>query len=111
VKTTLGQLRETIRQLLEFGVDDDLRNSAGFLAGGAGISNQHRDRENTLMNPPPGLGDDEQQDNDEDDEQRQLKGQAGARVYDREGGAAGSVVGRKSNRQDRNALLGEPHRW
>lgn len=63
------------------------------------------------MNPPPGLGDDEEQDDDEDDEHRQLKGQAGARVYDREGGASGSVVGRKSNRQNRKALPGQPHRW
>ena len=110
MRTTLGQLRETIRQLLEFGVDDDLRNSAGLCAGGAGISNQHRDRENTLMNPPPGLGDEwERQDDEEDDEQK--KGQAGARVYDREGEAAGSVIGRKSNRQNRKALAGEPHRW
>lgn len=80
----MGELRERLGRLLEFGVDDDNRYSAGvFMAGG--VDSGHRDRESSIMDPPPGLGDDADKDEDFDEER---KGQAGARVYDRAGGPA-----------------------
>ncbi len=81
----MSRLRQLIR---EFGLDTDMRNMAGT-AGGVGANVAHRDRE-SIMNPPPGLGD-EGPDQDMDPDM-QLKNQPGARVYDRAGGEARVAV-------------------
>jgi len=80
----LGRLRRLIR---EFGLDADMRNMAGsFMDFGA--DGAHRDRESSLMNPPPGLGGTEE--DDENTDGTQEKSQPGARNADRRGGASGS---------------------
>ena len=76
MKLTLGRLRRLIR---EFGLDADMRNMAGScmdLGGG-----NARDKESSLLNPPPGLGG--PQEDDEDSSEWQEKSQPGARVADR----------------------------
>jgi hypothetical protein len=86
VKLTVRQLRRLIR---EFGVDTENRLSAGlFMAGG--VSNQHRDRESTLMNPPPGLGAPEEEETEESEKDVEKKSQFAVRVSDRHGGEVGS---------------------
>ena len=66
---------------MEFGVDDTNRNDAGFFMAG-GVSAGDRDRESSLMNAPPGMGDDQEKEDDSDYEE-QRKSQVGARVADR----------------------------
>ena len=83
MRLTLRELKRAVKRLLEFGVDDTLRHEAGlFMAGG--VSDQHRDRESSLLNPPPGLGDDWQKE-DDDDYTEQEPSQPGARVAKRAG--------------------------
>jgi hypothetical protein len=86
---TLKELRLRVARLLEFGVDDTLRNDAGFFMAG-GVSNQHRDREASLVNAPPGLGDD-QEPEDNDDYTEQEPSQPGARASKRAGRQSGSI--------------------
>ena len=86
MRITLRELRRRIRQLIEHGVDTEMRLSAGICAGGLGISSNVTDRE-AILNPPPGLGDpDVQQEPIDDEEQVQRKSQAGARFNDRHAG-------------------------
>lgn len=77
MKMTLGRLRKLIR---EFGVDDTIRHEAGLYDTG-GISSNVTNRESSLVNPPPGLGDEDTIDDKENDEQE--KSQPGVRVADR----------------------------
>lgn len=69
----------------EAGLDSDMRNMAGTFAGG--ISAAQRDKETSLMNPPPGLGsvetDEEKDERDETSDEWQEKSQIGARFADR----------------------------
>ena len=88
MRITLRELRRRIRQLLEHGVDTEMRLSAGICAGGLGTSSNVRDRE-AILNPPPGLGDpSEQEEPIDDEEQVQRKSQAGARYADRHAGGS-----------------------
>jgi hypothetical protein len=91
MRITIGELKRYV--LREFGVDDTLRHEAGFFMAG-GVSAGDRDREASLVDPPPGLGggeDDElEKKRDNDDYEEQSKGQPGTRVSDRRGGEAGS---------------------
>lgn len=88
MRLTLRRLRRLIR---EFGVDDTLRNDAGFFMAG-GLSSAHRDRENTLMDPPPGLGSDaEETDDAEKDGDIEDKSQFAVRVDDKRGGPGRSA--------------------
>jgi hypothetical protein len=83
MKLTLRRLRQLIR---EFGVDDTVRNTAGFFMAG-GLSSAHRDRESSLMDPPPGLGSDaEETDDTEKDGDGEDKSQFAVRVDDKRGG-------------------------
>lgn len=84
MKITLGRLRQLIR---EFGIDDTIRHQAGLYDTG-GISSNVTNREASLMNPPPGLGDESTEDDGQHEEQE--KSQPGARVSARTGGEAGS---------------------
>lgn len=93
MKLTLGQLRRLIR---EFGVDDTLRNDAGFFMAG-GVSSGNRDREASLMGAPPGLGGPE----DELKKEKAIKDaeekpQAAVRVADRRGTPGGSTRPRRT---------------
>ena len=84
MKITLRRLRQIIR---EAGLDADMRNMAGSVGvGGFGISMPHRDKETSMMNPPPGLGD-ERSDEDTTEDDAQEKSQPAARVDARSGHA------------------------
>ena len=78
MKITLGQLRRIIH---EAGLDSDMRNMAGSFMDFGGSS--FRDRESSVMDPLPGLGDEEHREEERDDDEMQDKSQPGARVADR----------------------------
>lgn len=86
MKTTIGRLRQLIR---EAGLDSDMRNMAGSMMD-FGADNGHRDRESSVVNGLPGLGDEAEAKQAEEDEDKedgtQEKSQPGARVSDRAGG-------------------------
>ncbi len=82
MRIRLGELRNIVRrQLLEFGVDDTVRNTAGFFMDGGNAGNTS----GNPVAPPPGLGND---DEDElgDTDGAQEKSQPAARVADRRAG-------------------------
>ena len=82
MKIRLGQLRLNIRRLLEFGVDDTLRNDAGFFMGG-GNSGSNKG----VTQPPPGLGPDNQDEEEIENSsgEEQEKSQPAVRVATRAG--------------------------
>ena len=75
MKLTIRRLRRIIR---EAGLDSDMRNMAGSFDGG--VSSSHRDRESSLVNAPPGLGDEQHNDEEDDETDEPTRSQFAARV-------------------------------
>lgn len=83
MKITLGVLRALIREQVE----RNNRWTAGmFMAGGE--HGAHRDKETSLVNPPPGLGTNSEEEKEKDEQEK--PSQWAARVWKRSGGAPGS---------------------